>query len=124
VKLLLDTNVVIWMTGRTDRIKPAVRAVLGDSRNALFVSTASLLEIASKVSRGRLDFNDEVLGALQQTVSFLSVSESHAWRVATLPPLHTDPFDRLFVAQAIIEGMTLVTGDAALASYDVPILLT
>lgn len=124
MKLLLDTNIVIWMTGRRDRIRPNVLAALAEPRNELVVSTASLLEIASKVSRGRLAFDENVLRDLQQQVRFLQVSVSHAWRVSHLPALHTDPFDRLLVAQALEEGMTLVTGDHALAQYDVATLLT
>lgn len=124
MKLLLDTNVVIWMTGLQQRIRPDVLAILADPQNELVVSTASLLEIASKVSRGRLAFGEDILDALGRQVRFLPVSMSHAWRVSRLPALHTDPFDRLLVAQALEEGATLVTGDHALAQYDVPILLT
>lgn len=124
MNLLLDTNVVIWMMGRWERIRPDVLAVLADNRNTLVVSTASLLEIASKVSRGRLAFDDETLSDLERRVRFLQVSRSHAWRVSRLPSLHSDPFDRLLVAQAMEEGMTLVTGDHLLAGYSVPILLT
>ena len=124
MKLLLDTNVVIWMTGRIDRIRPEVLAQLADSRNDLIVSTASLLEIASKASRGRLAFDDRLYRDLGSQVRFLSITAAHAWRVRTLPPLHTDPFDRLLVAQALEEGLTLVTGDHALARYEAPIILT
>ena len=124
MNLLLDTNIVIWLTGRQERIRPDVLAALADHRNELVVSTASLLEIASKVSRGRLAFDENILRDLEQQVRFLQVSAAHAWRVSRLPPLHTDPFDRLLVAQALEEGMTLVTGDRALAQYGVAILLT
>lgn len=122
--LLLDTNIVIWMLTRPERIRAAVLEQLADPANELVVSTASILEIASKVSRGRLAFDEADHVSLGRQVRFLEVSASHAWRVATLPAIHTDPFDRLFVAQALIEGMTLVTGDRTLADYDVPILLT
>ena len=98
--------------------------MLADARNELVVSTVSLLEIASKVSRGRLDFDEQTLRDLAVQVRFLQVTASHAWRVSRLPALHTDPFDRLLVAQALEERMTLVTGDHALARYDVPIVLT
>lgn len=124
MKLLLDTNIVIWLTGRRERIRPDVLAVLADPRHELAVSTASLLEIASKVSRGRLAFGEDILRDLERHARFLPVSAAHAWRVSRLPSLHTDPFDRLLVAQALEEGMTLVTGDRALAQYDVAVLLT
>lgn len=124
MKLLLDTNIVIWLTSRRERIRPDILAVLADTRNELVVSTASLLEIASKVSRGRLAFGEDIRRELERQARFLPVSAGHAWRVSRLPPMHTDPFDRLLVAQAVEEGMTLVTGDRALSQYDVPILLT
>lgn len=122
--LLLDTNVIIWMTGRRSRLRPGVVSALADTRNELVVSTASLVEIAAKVARGRLSFNDEILADLSSRVRFLPVSRNHAWRVSTLPMLHQDPFDRVIVAQAMIEGLTLVTGDHLLADYSVPVLLT
>ncbi|WP_395942570.1 type II toxin-antitoxin system VapC family toxin [Brevundimonas sp.] len=124
MKLLLDTNVVVWMTGWRQRLRPEVLTALADRGNELVVSTASLLEIASKTARGRLAFDDQMLGDLERQVRFLPVSASHAWRVARLPVLHTDPFDRLLVAQALEERMVLVTGDHALSAYDVPLLLT
>ncbi|WAC61583.1 type II toxin-antitoxin system VapC family toxin [Brevundimonas sp. SL130] len=80
--------------------------------------------MASKVARGRLAFDDDLVRDLERQARFLPVSAIHAWRVSRLPVLHTDPFDRLLVAQALEEGMVLVTGDHALADYDVPILLT
>ncbi len=124
MNLLLDTNIVIWMTGRSQRIKPAVLAALTDQRNELVVSTASLVEIAAKVSRGRLNFSDELLGELGKRVRFLPVSVSHAWHVRLLPLIHQDPFDRIIVAQAMLEDMTLVTGDRLLLDYGLPTLLT
>lgn len=122
--LLLDTNVVIWMTGRQSRLRPNVIASLADSRNELVVSTASLVEIAAKVARGRLAFSNALLNDLSDRVRFLPMSKDHAWRVSTLPMLHQDPFDRVIVAQAMIEGLTLVTGDHLLADYGVPVILT
>lgn len=124
MKLLLDTNVVIWMTGRRDRIRPDVLAVIADPENELVVSAASLLEIASKVARGRLSFGEDLLAALQRRVRFLPVTSDHAWRVRDMPVLHTDPFDRLLIAQAQAEGLVLVTGDHALKAYGAPIILT
>ena len=90
----------------------------------LVVSAASLLEISGKVARQRLRFDDAMLSALSGQVRWLNVTPVHAWRVSTLPTIHLDPFDRLLVAQAMTERLTLVTGDHLLADYGVPVLLT
>ena len=124
MRLLLDANIVIWLLTKPERLRPAVLAAIRDDGNELFVSTASLLEITTKASSGRLAFDDEMLADLELFSSWLPLSATHALRVQRLPRLHGDPFDRVIVAQAMIEGLTLVTGDRLLADYGVPVLLT
>jgi PIN domain nuclease of toxin-antitoxin system len=124
MRLLLDANIVLWALERPERLNPAVLATVLDSANELFVSTATLLEITSKAASGRLTFDDESHAKVIALAAWLSVEANHAWRVRSLPPIHKDPFDRIIVAQALEEGMTLVTGDHLLAEYGVPILLT
>ena len=124
MRLLLDANIVIWLLTKPERLRPAVLAAIRDDGNELFVSTASLLEITTKASSGRLAFDDEMLADLELLSSWLPLSAAHALRVQRLPRLHSDPFDRVIVAQAMIEGLTLVTGDRLLADYGVPVLLT
>jgi PIN domain nuclease of toxin-antitoxin system len=124
VNLLLDTNVVVWMLGDPARLSPNARHLLDDPDNGLFVSTASLLELTSKAASGRLVFNDRMRSVLTATCTWLPVSAEHAFLVQTLPLIHKDPFDRLIVAQAMIEDMALVTGDHLLAAYGVPVVLT
>lgn len=124
MKLLLDANIVIWLLTTPERIKPAVLALIRSGESEVFVSTASLLEITSKASGGRLTFDEEMLADLQDISTWLPVSAAHALRVQTLPRIHGDPFDRIIVAQAMVEGMTVVTGDRLLADYGVPVLLT
>lgn len=124
MRLLLDANIVIWLLSNPRRLKPAVLAEIRDPRNELFVSTASLLEITTKAASGRLVFDDEMLADLKAFVTWLPLSDAHALRVQTLPMLHGDPFDKIIVAQAMIEDLTLVTGDRLLAEYAVPVLLT
>jgi PIN domain nuclease of toxin-antitoxin system len=123
MRLLLDTHIVIWFLDTPNRISPRAMPSLLDTDNRLFISTASLLEIAAKVATGRLVFDDESRRRTEQLGDWLQVTADHAWRVRTLPPIHKDPFDRVIVAQAMLEDMTLVTADSILGRYGVPILL-
>ena len=124
MRLLLDANIVIWLLGSPIRISPAVIRTLEDADNDLFVSTASLMEIAAKASTGRLIFDQEARQKVEAMSDWLPVTADHAWKIRNLPPIHKDPFDRVIVAQAMIEGMTLVTGDRILADYGVSVILT
>jgi PIN domain nuclease of toxin-antitoxin system len=125
VKLLLDTQILLWAAGQPDRLSPTARKLLDDPRNELIFSAASLWEIAIKNSLGREDFRvDPRLlrrGLLDNGYAELPVAGQHAVNIDSLPPLHKDPFDRLLLAQALSEGITLVTGDAILARYPGPV---
>lgn len=124
MNLLLDANIVVWLLEQPERISPHVTGILQDPANTLFVSTASLLELTSKASSGRLTFDEESVQKIVQIATWLPVQASHAWRVRSLPRIHGDPFDRILIAQALEEKLTLVTGDRLLADYGVPVLLT
>lgn len=124
MRYLLDSNIVIWLLEEPTRIKAPVMDALLVPSNELLVSTASLLEIVSKSASGRLTFDEVSRGKIEAISKWLPVQEHHAWRVRSLPLLHKDPFDRILVAQAIEEGLTLVTGDRHLLNYGVPVLLT
>ena len=124
MRLLLDANIVLWALERPERLSPAIRAAMLDMANELFVSTATLLEMTSKAASGRLTFDAESHAKVIALATWLPVEAGHAWRVRSLPPIHKDPFDRIIVAQAMEEGMTLVTGDRLLADYGVAVLLT
>ena len=125
MKLLLDTQILLWAAGQPARLAVAARALLGDPNNELIFSAASLWEIAIKNSLGREDFRvDPRLlrrGLLDNGYAELPVTSQHAVNIDGLPPLHKDPFDRLLLAQARSEGITLVTGDARLARYAGPV---
>lgn len=125
MKLLLDTQILLWAAGQPDRLSPTARKLLDDPRNELIFSAASLWEIAIKNSLGREDFRvDPRLlrrGLLDNGYAELPVAGQHAVNIDSLPPLHKDPFDRLLLAQALSEGITLVTGDAILARYPGPV---
>lgn len=121
-RLLLDTHIFLWWRGEPSRLSSAVRSRIATA-DIVFVSAASAWEAAIKVSLGRLDLPDTIeVGVLASGFEKLLITFSHAERVAALPPHHRDPFDRMLVAQAQSEGLTLVTHDRLLESYDVEIL--
>ena len=123
--LLLDTQILLWAAGQPERLSAAARKLLNNPRNTLLFSAASLWEIAIKKTLGREDFQvDPRLlrrALLDNGYAELSVTSQHAVGIDALPPLHRDPFDRLLLAQALSEGITLVTGDAQLAQYPGPV---
>jgi PIN domain nuclease of toxin-antitoxin system len=128
VNILLDTHVLLWAAGKPDRISRKVRALIDNRDNRLFFSVASVWEIVIKCGLGRADFRVDA-GRLRRKLiencyDELDVTGEHVIGVASLPSLHRDPFDRLLVAQAVHEGLTLITSDQALAGYPVSILLT
>lgn len=125
MKLLLDTQLLLFAAGQPKRLSPAARKLLADSQNVLLFSAASLWEITIKNSLGRADFRVEprVLrrGLLDNGYAELAITSEHAVQVDGLPDLHRDPFDRLLVAQAQCEGITLLTTDVIVAKYPGPI---
>jgi PIN domain nuclease of toxin-antitoxin system len=125
VRLLLDTHLLLWTVSQSRRISPSARELIGDPANEPSFSTASLWEVAIKWSQRRLDFEFEpsVLrrNLLDNGYEELPVTGEHAVAVAGLPPLHKDPFDRMLVAQSIVEGITLLTTDPRVAQYPAPV---
>lgn len=125
MKLLLDTHLLLWAAGEPRRLPAAARKLINDARNELLFSAASLWEIVIKRSLGREDFRvDPRLlrrGLIDNGYAELPVSGEHALAVDSLPTLHKDPFDRILVAQSIIESVTLLTTDSLLAGYPGPV---
>jgi PIN domain nuclease of toxin-antitoxin system len=118
VRLLLDTNVLLWTLAGSSRID-SVRELILSEESEIFVSTASWWEIAIKASIGKLDADVKTLRTAANDSGFfdLPVLGVHTETLSNLPLLHRDPFDRLIVAQAITEPMRLLTSDAALGAY-------
>lgn len=124
MNILLDTHVWLWMLSAPDRIRPGARTYLEDADNVLHLSAASSWEVAIKYRLGKLSLPEPPLTfvparLLRDGVAALAVEHHHALSVADLPDHHRDPFDRLLIAQARIEGMTLFTADRQLGAYDV-----
>lgn len=120
-RLLLDTHIFLWWRGEPSRLTSEVRSRIA-AADIVFVSAASAWEAAIKISLGRLDLPDTIeAGVTASGFEKLLITFSHAERAAGLPPHHRDPFDRMLVAQAQAEGLTLVTHDRLLQTYDVEI---
>ena len=126
MNLLLDTHLLLWAAARDDLMSRAANALIKDMQNTLWFSVASLWEITIKKSLNRPDFQTEAsvlrAGLLSNDYRELSIEGRHCLALATLPPLHGDPFDRMLLAQAMGEGMQLVTADRKLAGYDGPVI--
>ena len=124
MRLLLDTHALLWSLVKPEKLPPAVRHAIQSAENEAYASVASAWEISIKVAIGKLDFDVQTLErALAATgVEALGISLQHTARIAILPPHHHDPFDRMLVAQALCESMTLVSRDRELAKYGVRLL--
>lgn len=127
MKLLLDTHLLLWAAGEPERLSKEARALLSAPENELFFSAASLWEIAIKRGLGRPDFSVDARllrrGLLDNGYSELPIASEHAVAVEGLPSIHKDPFDRILVAQAMVEGITLLTTDGMVARYPGPVRL-
>ena len=126
MKLLVDTQVWLWMLADPDRFSKRARRLLARADTELYLSAASAWEIAIKWSLGKLklpaDPAEFVASRVDQSgVIPLAIRHAHALQVARLPPHHRDPFDRLLVAQASVEDLTVLTGDRQLEPYGIPI---
>lgn len=125
MKLLLDTHLLLWAAGAQEQLPALARALIVDPENELLFSAASLWEIAIKRALGRDDFqvNARLLrrGLLDNGYSELPIRSEHAVAIDTLPPIHKDPFDRILVAQAMVEGIALLTVDPVVAGYSGPV---
>ena len=121
--LLLDTHALLWWLADDLQLPVAAREAIRDPRGLVHVSAVSAWEITVKRALGKLEIPDEWVSAVDsEGFKRLEITWAHVLEVGELPDVHRDPFDRLLVAQARIEGMTLVTGDERMASYGTPIL--
>lgn len=123
MRLLLDTHTLIWWLEGSREIGKPVAAVLRSAENAKFISVVSIWEMRLKASLKKLDLPKELRAVLdEQPVEQLPALSDHAHAFGDLPLHHRDPFDRMLVAQALVEGLTLVTRDENMKAYGVPIL--
>lgn len=125
MKLLLDTHLIVWAAIESARLPAAARRLMADPDNELLFSAASLWEVAIKRGLGRTDFQPDVRLLRRNLVDSgyieLPIVSSHILGLEGLPKIHKDPFDRILVAQATVEGITLLTVDSKVAQYPGPI---
>ena len=125
MRFVLDTHLLLWVAGDPDRLTPKSRDLLADPDTELLFSTASIWEIVIKNALGRSDFRVDPRqlrdGLIQNGYSELAIRSEHTLAVGLLPPIHMDPFDRILIAQAQVENITLLTTDRKMACYPGPI---
>lgn len=126
MKLLLDTHILLWYLEGHPNLPETQRQQIEDRRNQVAVSAVSLWEMTIKIAIGKLELMDDLATVentlLQQGIRILPIQTAHLQRLLGLPFHHRDPFDRLIIAQALAEEMTLVSDDAAFAAYPVSLL--
>lgn len=124
MKALIDTHAFLWWLLDADRLSAEGRRLLSDPANEFLLSAASAVELSIKVGQGRLTLPEPVESFVPSRLSSegfqaLSIELGHALRVARLPLIHRDPFDRILVAQAQVENLPILTADPAISRYDV-----
>ncbi|MGA7218867.1 MAG: type II toxin-antitoxin system VapC family toxin [Candidatus Sulfotelmatobacter sp.] len=124
MKILLDTHLLLWAAGKPNRLSASAKKLLNNPANELLFSAASLWEVAIKRGLGRRDFQADPRllrrGLLDNGYTELPILSDHVVVLDSLPPIHEDPFDRLLLAQATVEGITLLTSDSVVAEYRGP----
>jgi PIN domain nuclease of toxin-antitoxin system len=120
MRVLLDTHALLWSLGQPSMLTPEARMVIEDGGNEVFVSPVSAWEVAIKRAAGKLDASGDLAAEIEAAAFVgLPIMIAHALAAGALPPHHRDPFDRMLIAQAQVEGLTIVTRDLRFAAYDV-----
>jgi PIN domain nuclease of toxin-antitoxin system len=121
MRILLDTHTFLWWNSRDERLPQHLREAIKSPQNTVYVSAVTVWEIAIKRAIGKLNFGLPIATAIEgHGFSSLAISVEHAEWAGALPSLHRDPFDRLLVAQAHVEALTLATVDSKILTYQVP----
>ena len=127
MKLLLDTHILLWAAGDSRRLSTTAKDLIEDDGNSLNFSVASIWEVVVKDMLGKADFRADPAklreNLLANGYAEVSIASAHALAIRQLPPIHRDPFDRMLVAQTIVEEATLVTADSTVSRYPASIVL-
>lgn len=127
MKFLLDTHILLWAAGNPERLSQQAKSIIEETDNQLFFSAASLWEISIKKGLGRSDFKVDARvlrrALLDNGYQELGISGVHTVSVEDLPLIHKDPFDRILLSQATVEGLSLLTSDKKIAEYPGPVQL-
>lgn len=122
-RFLLDTHVFIWWMKQDKRLKKEISSILSDPENYIYLSIATVLEIVIKKTIGKLKVpHDWKVTLKESNFLLLPITLEYAYKLESLPLHHRDPFDRLLIAQSIVENTALITGDKKIWKYNVPIL--
>ena len=126
MKYLVDTHAALWFLSDDDALSQKAKEIIESSQN-VYISAASLWEIAIKYSINKLDIilpniNEFIENCIKSTYTILNVESNHIKKIATLPFIHRDPFDRMLIAQAMVEKMTLITCDKYIPQYSIQTL--
>jgi len=125
VNLLLDTHTLLWWLADAAELGKSAREAIREPSRVVYFSAVNVWEIVIKRALGKLAVPRQFSRVLEeQPFERLAMTVDHAFKVGGLPMHHRDPFDRLLIAQCLVEGLTLVTHDGDIAKYDVPIILT
>lgn len=124
MRFLLDTHIVLWWLTDDKKLSPNIRAVIRNPENFIFVSAATVWEMSIKNSLGKLSVPNNLLEKLRDNnFELLSITAEHGLKIIDLPLYHKDPFDRILITQAMIEGLTIITVDTKFPLYDIPLLI-
>lgn len=119
MKYIIDTHIFIWIFSEPEKLKPYIRAILDDPETRLIISPIVLYEIQQKKLLGKLDFEpdlEELLGEMYFDI--LDIKSTHTIATHDLPMIHKDPFDRILIAQSVVEKIPLITADKEIKKYD------
>jgi len=123
MRLLLDTHAFIWWDRETGKLPGRVHDACQDNKNTLYLSIASVWEIQIKMGIGKLRFERPLACIIEEQIAngmeILPVKLPHLWQLTDLPQVHNDPFDRLLIAQAVVEDMHLISADRVFSSYPI-----
>jgi len=123
MNLLLDTHILIWALENSPKLSEVAKRAIINGKNVVFVSTVSIWEISIKRATGKLDVPDNLYQEIQNhRFTLLDINYDHAQLAGNLPNIHKDPFDRMLIAQAKVEKLTLITADSYIHAYDVKVL--
>ncbi len=126
MRLLLDTHALLWHFEDNALLSQTAKNLINDKANQLFISTASLWEMSIKLGLGKLKLTDTIpeliAGYVKTGATLLSIDPKHAFAISSLPWHHRDPFDRMLIAQALVEDLTLISQDGMFKHYQAPLL--